>query len=268
MYNSELRDAVLNISKVNRYLRRSVPTMRGFHLLYQPQVDRTGTVVAAEALLRWDPQCGHNIGPNVFIPSLERSRLIVPVGQWVIEQSLAQLKAWRRAGVPVKHIGVNVSARQLLPGFAEFVMGAVESAKLKPRDLVLELTESQAVADSSRFADTIRVLTEAGYLWEIDDFGTGYASMRWMRRLSFAGLKIDRSLLIATDEPPGLIRGICAMAREIDLRVTCEGVETQAQWDQVIRAGVHRVQGYLTGRPVEASAFPSKQVTRTVTGEP
>lgn len=263
MYQSELRDAVKNLSKITRTLRRSVPTMRGFSVVYQPQVDRAGTVVAAEALLRWDPQCGHVVGPDVFIPSLERSRLIVPVGQWVIAQALAQLKAWRKQGLAIKHIGVNVSARQLLPGFADFVVGAVEAAKLRPRDLVLELTESQAVADSGRFADTIRVLSEAGFAWEIDDFGTGYASMRWMRRLSFAGLKIDRSLLIATDEPPNLIRGICAMAREIDLRVTCEGVETQAQWDQVIRAGVHRVQGYLVGRPVEASAFSAHLAPRS-----
>lgn len=255
MYQSELRDAVKNLSKITRTLRRSVPTMRGFSVVYQPQVDRAGTVVAAEALLRWDPQCGHVVGPDVFIPSLERSRLIVPVGQWVIAQALAQLKAWRKQGLAIKHIGVNVSARQLLPGFADFVVGAVEAAKLRPRDLVLELTESQAVADSSRFADVIRILSDAGFSWEIDDFGTGYASMRWMRRLSFAGLKIDRSLLIATDEPPGLIRGICAMAREIDLRVTCEGVETREQWDQVIRAGVHRVQGFLVGRPVKAEEF-------------
>lgn len=255
MYNSELRDAVLNLGKVNRALRKCVPTMRGFSVLYQPQVDRSGAVVAAEALLRWDPQCGHTIGPNVFIPALERSRLIVPVGQWVIEQALAQLKAWRKAGLGIKHIGVNVSARQLQPSFVDFVLSAVKRAKLRPRDLVLELTESQAVADSGRCADTIRTLSDAGFLWEIDDFGTGYASMRWMRRLSFAGLKIDRSLLIATDEPPGLIRGVCAMAREIDLRVTCEGVETKEQWDRVIRAGVHRVQGFYVGRPVTAAEF-------------
>lgn len=255
MYASELRDAVSNLRTVNRYLRRSVPTMRGFSVLYQPQVDRTGKVVAAEALLRWDPQCGHAIGPDIFIPSLQRSGLIVPVGQWVIEQALRQLKEFRAAGVPLKHIAVNVSARQLTSGFVDYVVGAVTRAKLRPRDLVLELTESQAVADSGRFADTIRALVDAGYHWEIDDFGTGYASMRWMRKLNFGGLKIDRSLLIATDEPPGLIRGICAMAREIDLRVTVEGVETREQWDRVIRAGAHRVQGFLVGKPMTPDEF-------------
>jgi EAL domain-containing protein (putative c-di-GMP-specific phosphodiesterase class I) len=259
MENSELRDAVKNLRKINARLRRCVPQMRGFSMVYQPQTDRAGRVVAAEALLRWDPQCGHVVGPNVFIPALERSRLIVPVGQWVIEQSLAQLKAWRKQGLALKHISVNVSARQLTPEFAGAVQEATARHGLRPRDLVLELTESQAVADSGRFADTIRTLTDAGYTWEIDDFGTGYASMRWMRRLTFAGLKIDRSLLIATDEPPGLIRGICAMAREIDLRVTVEGVETQEQWDRVIRAGVHRVQGFLVGKPVEAGAFTAHQ---------
>lgn len=265
MENSELRDAVLNLGKVHRTLRRAVPKMRGFSVLYQPQADRTGRIVAAEALLRWDPPCGHAIGPTIFVPVLERSRLIVPVGRWVIEQALAQLKAFRKAGVALKHISVNVSARQLTTEFAAFVLEATARHGLKPRDLSLELTESQAVADSGRFADTIRALSDAGYTWEIDDFGTGYASMRWMRRLSFAGLKIDRSLLIATDEPPGLIRGVCAMAREIELRVTCEGVETQAQWDTVIRAGVNRVQGYLVGRPMAPGEFIAQSLRHSTT---
>lgn len=256
MYNSELRDALLNTRVVSRYLRRSVERdMRGFSLHYQPQADRDGRIIAAEALLRWDPQCGHVVGPNIFIPSLERSRLIVPVGRWVIEQALAQLREFRARGIRLQHIGVNVSAKQLTPDFVDFVVGAVKAARLHPTDLVLELTESQAVADQSRHSDTIRALSLAGFAWEIDDFGTGYASMRWMRKLSFVGLKLDRSLLIATDEPPGLIRGVCAMAQEIELRVTCEGVETQEQWQRVIRAGVHRVQGFYVGRPVPAAEF-------------
>jgi EAL domain-containing protein (putative c-di-GMP-specific phosphodiesterase class I) len=256
MYNSELRDALLNTRIVSRYLRRSVERdMRGFSLVYQPQADRDGRIIAAEALLRWDPNCGHVVGPNIFIPSLERSRLIVPVGRWVLEQALAQLVEFRRTGVKLQHIGVNVSARQLTPDFVDFVIGAVDRAKLLPKDLVLELTESQAVSDQGRYSDTIRALSDAGFGWEIDDFGTGYASMRWMRKLSFCGLKLDRSLLIATDEPPGLIRGVCAMAKEIDLRVTCEGVETKEQWDRVIRAGVHRVQGYYVGRPMAPGEF-------------
>lgn len=255
MYQSELRDAVLNLRKVTARLRRAVPTMRGFTLVYQPQANRQGKVVAAEALLRWDPQCGHAVGPTVFIPALERAGLIAPVGRWVIEQALAQLVAFRAAGIPLRHIGVNVSARQLQPDFVDFVRDATARAGLKPKDLVLELTESQAVADSGRFADTIRALAAAGFAWEIDDFAAGYASMRWLRTLEFRGLKIDRSVLINPKEPPKMIYAICVMAKVLELRTTCEGVETQEQWDRVIKSGVHRVQGYLVGRPVSPMDF-------------
>jgi EAL domain-containing protein (putative c-di-GMP-specific phosphodiesterase class I) len=255
MYNSELRAAVLNLRKVTTRLRRCVPKMKGFSLVYQPQVDRKGRVVAAEALLRWDPQCGHAVGPNVFVPALEQADLIAPVGRWVIEQALAQLVAFRATGIALRHIGVNVSARQLQPDFVDFVQRATAAAGLKPKDLVLELTESQAVADSGRFADTIRALAAAGFAWEIDDFAAGYASMRWLRTLEFRGLKIDRSVLINPKEPPKMIYAICVMAKVLELRTTCEGVETKEQWDRVIKSGVHRVQGFLVGRPVPAAEF-------------
>ncbi len=262
MYASELRDAVLNLQKVNRRLRRDVPSMRGFNVLYQPQVNREGAVVGAEALLRWDPQCGHAVGPNIFIPSLERSRLIVPVGRWVIGQALEQLVAFRAQGVGLHRISVNVSARQLQPGLAEAVVADIERANLKPSDVALELTESQAVADTGRTSDALRALADAGIHLEIDDFGTGYASMRWLRRMRFAGIKLDRSLLIATDEPPGLIRGICAMAHAIGMQVTAEGVETPDQRDRLLDDGVDYIQGFLFGKPVSPAEFNSRRGSR------
>lgn len=256
MYKSELRDAVLNERIVSRFLRRSVERdMRGFSLVYQPQADRDGRVVGAESLLRWDPQCGHVVGPNVFVPLLERSKRIIPVGRWALQAAVEQLVAFRAAGVDLQRIAVNVSARQLHPEFTRFVVEVVERAGLDPSDVVLELTESQAVSDSGRSSGCITDLAAQGFVWEIDDFGTGYASMRWLRKLAFTGLKLDRSLLIATDEPPGLIRGVCAMAQAIGMRVTCEGVETPDQLQRVLDAGVDYVQGYWVGRPVPAEEF-------------
>lgn len=264
MYNSELRDALLNTRVVSRYLRRSVERdMRGFSLHYQPQADREGRVVGAEALLRWDPQCGHVVGPTLFVPLLERSRKIVPVGRWAFSEATRQLVAFRAAGVSLKRISVNVSAWQLSPEFADFVVAETARVGLVPADIALELTEGQAVSDSGRFADTIRALSDEGYTWEIDDFGTGYASMRWLRKLSFAGLKLDRSLLIGTGEPPGLLRGICAMAHAIEMSVTCEGVESQEQWDRALDAGVDYVQGYRVGRPVPPCEFSSCATSTT-----
>ncbi len=256
MYKSELREALVNTRVVSRYLRRSVERgMVGFSLHYQPQADRDGRVVGAEALLRWDPNCGHVVGPNVFVPLLERSRRIVPVGSWAFSRSVEQLSAFRAAGVALERISVNVSARQLSREFADFVSAETARAGLTPSDVTLELTEGQAVSDSGRFAETIRALSAEGYTWEIDDFGTGYASMRWLRKLSFARLKLDRSLLIGTGEPPGLLRGICDMAHAIEMRVTCEGVESQEQWDRALDAGVDYVQGFRVGRPVPAEEF-------------
>ncbi len=255
MYDSELRDAVRNLQKVHRRLRRAVPKMRGFSLVYQPKANRKGRIVGAEALLRWDPRCGHAIGPDVFIPALERTGLIVAVGEWVIEQALTQLREFRKSGVRLSHIAVNVSARQLGPEFVAFVQEATLRARLKPSDLVLELTESHAMTDTGVAADAIRTLTKAGFAWHIDDFGVGYASMRWMRKLAFSALKLDRSLLIATDEPEGIIDGICYMAHKIGMQVTAEGVETEDQRERLLRDGVDGLQGYLVGRPVIARDF-------------
>lgn len=259
MYHSELREAVLNLRKINRRLRAAVATMDGFSVLYQPQVTFDGVTVGAEALLRWDPQCGHAVPPDVFIPSLERSRLIVPVGQWVLTQALRQLLEFRKLGVNLARISVNVSARQLSHDFVDVVANELYARGLSPNDLALELTESQAVADSGRTADALRALADSGVTLEIDDFGTGYASMRWIRKLRFGGIKLDRSLLTATDEPPGLIRGICAMAHAIDMHVTAEGVETAEQRERLRDAGVDYMQGYLIGRPVQPKRFAQRR---------
>ncbi len=259
MYKSELRDAIANIEKVGEFLRVSVPTMRGFSIAYQPQANREGTIVGTEALLRWDPQCGHSIGPDVFVPVLEGSALILPVGQWVLTQALEQLVAFRARGINLHRISVNVSAQQLSGEFVGSVRDELDRLGLAPSDLALELTESQAVADSGRTSDAIRALADAGILLEIDDFGTGYASMRWIRKLRFGGIKLDRSLLIATDEPAGLIRGVCSMAHAIGMQVTAEGVETKEQRDRLLDDGVDYLQGYLIGRPVAAEQFPSKE---------
>lgn len=255
MYDSELRDAVLNLQRIKRRLRRAVPKMRGFSLVYQPKANRKGLVVGAEALLRWDPRCGHAIVPDVFVPALERTGLIVPVGEWVIAESLAQLRKWHASGVRLSHVAVNVSARQLGPEFVAFVEDATKRARLKPADLVLELTEGQAMADTGSAADAIRALTKAGFVWHIDDFGTGYASMRWLRKMAFGGIKLDRSLLIATDEPGGMIDGICYLAHKIGMRVVAEGVETEEQRARLLKDGVDGLQGYLIGKPASPGEF-------------
>lgn len=249
MYSSELRDAVLNLKRVTRSLRRAVPTMRGFTLVYQPKANRKGRIVGAEALLRWDPRCGHAVVPDVFVPALERTGLIVPVGEWVIAESLAQLRKWRASGVRLSHVAVNVSARQLGPDFVAFVEAATRRARLKPTDLVLELTESQAMADTGSAADAIRALTRAGFTWQIDDFGTGYASMRWMRHMAFSGIKLDRSFITSNHEHAGMIDGICYLAHKIGMQVVAEGVESEEQRTRLLRDGVDGLQGYLIGKP-------------------
>jgi EAL domain-containing protein (putative c-di-GMP-specific phosphodiesterase class I) len=256
MYNSELRDALLNTRVVSRYLRRSVERdMRGFSLVYQPQADRDGRVIAAEALLRWDPNCGHVVGPDVFVPLLERSRRIIPVGRWVLAEAVRQLVEFRAQGIALQHIGVNVSARQLHPEFTRFVVDTVETAGLDSSDIVLELTEGQALADSARISSCLTDLQTQGFAWHIDDFGTGYASMRWLRSLAFRGIKLDRSLLIATTEPPGMIHALCVMAHALGMHVTCEGVETPEQLQRVLDAGVDTVQGWHVGMPVAPGEF-------------
>jgi diguanylate cyclase (GGDEF)-like protein len=229
-----------------------------FRLEFQPQVEgESGRLVGAEALLRWDnPDLGP-VPPDVFVPILEDTGLIFPVGAWVLAEACARARAWDGAGA--LRVAVNVSGRQLhhadLP---DLVADVLADSGLAPERLELELTESVVMADAPAVVEAFRALTDLGVKLTVDDFGTGYSSLSYLKRFPIHALKIDRSFVqdLTTDEGD---RAICAavisMAHSLGLQVVAEGVEMAEQQGILTGLGCDLAQGYLFGRPMPPDQF-------------
>ena len=233
-------------------------------LVFQPLVDfSTGAIAGIEALCRWQSKQLGLMSPASFIPIAERSGLIVPVGEWVLETACRASVSWQEEGLPVVPIGVNVSASQLQePNFLEKVDKILWETGLSPELLELELTETTAMEDVNRSLALLTQLQDRGVQIVIDDFGTGYSSLMRLKQLPMNTVKVDRSFInnIARDaRDRALVMAIVAMARNLGVSVVAEGVETleqlevlrsfETQSPTVLRCD--KVQGYLFSRPVE-----------------
>lgn len=217
-----------------------------FSLVYQPQLNHLRQTVGAEALLRWSVD-GKPVPPDEFIPLAEESGLIVPVGLWVFESACRQVAQWRAEGWQVPVVSVNVSTIQLRePGFAQALLDIAQRTGVAPACLVLEITESQLL-DESLYAMALD-LKNAGFVLSIDDFGTGHSSLVKLKRLPVSELKIDKEFVRDIVVDPN-DREICAtvnaLARALGLEVVAEGVETEAQWQLLVKMGCQRFQGWL-----------------------
>ncbi|MBV9496011.1 MAG: EAL domain-containing protein [Acidobacteria bacterium] len=218
-------------------------------LHYQPQVRLdTREVVGHEALLRWN-RPGHGlVSPATFIPIAEETRLIVPMGEWVVRE------ACRRAvAMPGIRMAVNLSPREFQHSdLRKMIAAALEESGLDPHLLEIEITESTAMINTERTLTTLRGLREMGVRIAIDDFGTGHSSLNYLRSFPIDSVKIDQAFVHEIDESRGgraIVSAIIAMAHGLSLRVTAEGVETEAQAAFLAEAGCEEVQGFLFGRP-------------------
>lgn len=229
-------------------------------LFYQMQVDDSGRIVGAEALIRWQhPQRGI-VAPDQFIPLAEEIGMILPIGDWVIEQACAQLKSWEIDPVMRNiRVSVNVSPRQLShPYFVEQVKDAIEKTGIRPSQLKLELTESFILKDMQDAIEKMQELRWIGIRFALDDFGTGYSSLSHLKRLPLEQLKIDRSFVhdIARDKNSSImVRTIISIASNFGLEVVAEGVESDDQFAFLRQYGCNKFQGYLFGRPVPVQEF-------------
>jgi len=223
---------------------------------YQPKVPlKGGATLAVEALVRWNhPQLGC-IGPDGFIPLAEQTGIIKPLTEKVLEAALEQCKRWRRAGLEVT-VSVNVSTRSLLDHDLLTVIGMLLARlDLHASALQLEITESRIVADLPRARAALEELRAMGVMIAIDDFGTGYSSLSQLQQLPVDEIKIDRSFVtrMETDRQDAvLVHSIIDLGRNLGLRVTAEGVETQNVKDVLAELGCDFAQGFHVGRPVVA----------------
>jgi diguanylate cyclase (GGDEF)-like protein/PAS domain S-box-containing protein len=225
-----------------------------FVLHFQPQVDvRTGRIVGAEALIRWNHPSAGLVYPGDFISLAEETGLIVPIGAWVLQTACRSAMAWRDKGLPPIRISVNVSARQFQEaGLIETVAAALKDSGLDPAWLELELTESLIMKDLVGSVARMHELEQLGVRLAVDDFGTGYSSLSALKRFPLSRLKIDRSFVadIPDDaDDMAITSAIISLAQKLGLEVIAEGVETEEQARFLIESGCNEIQGYLLGRP-------------------
>jgi|GEM_PF-3908889 len=247
---------------IERELRTAL-SRNALQLHYQPIYDvSNGTLVGMEALARWQHPEHGNIPPNDFIPVAEETRLILPLGNWVLQEACRQNRHWQRHGHAPIAVAVNVSAIQFeQPEFVDVVKQALSDSGLAPEWLELELTESAVLIDAA--VPRLAELQALGVRVSLDDFGTGYSSLARLQRLPIAGFKIDRSFindLTNRDPVTGsrrVIKIIMMLAEALELRVVAEGIETSEQLDEVRRTGCGRAQGFWLSKPLPPEAAES-----------
>ncbi|MBT2372964.1 EAL domain-containing protein [Pseudomonas fluorescens] len=231
-----------------------------FRLYYQPKFDAgTGRPVGAEALLRWEhPQQGL-LMPDKFIELAEKTGLIIPIGEWVLNEACRQMQVWYAQGYRDWRIAVNLSALQFChAGLVKSVASALERHQLPANSLTLEITETTAMSDADASMTVLQKLSDMGVDLSIDDFGTGYSSLMYLKRLPANELKIDRGFvrdLEHDSDDAAIVSAIVALGQALGLRIVAEGVETDVQQSFLTRLGCDSLQGYLLGHPMPADGF-------------
>lgn len=229
-------------------------------LVYQPKIElKTGRIVCAEALVRWDHPTKGLISPDQFVFLAEESGLILDIGDWCISEACRQLAQWQRQHIGPIRVAVNLSPRQFSDQALPQRLQALKNHyELPPLSLELEVTESTLLDDSECALETMQRIRQLGIEFAMDDFGTGYASFEYLKNYPFKTLKIDRSFIINLghcERERSIVQSMIAMARQLQLSVVAEGVEQQAQADFLKTLGCDYIQGYLYSRPVGAKAF-------------
>ncbi len=229
-------------------------------LHYQPvRHALNGTLIGAEALLRWSADEMGSVSPAEFIPVAEETGLIVPIGDWVLRAACLQCRAWQAAGFRPIRLAVNLSGRQIKPQtLVETVVATLEETGLSPAQLELEITESTLMSDDDVTIETLRELHDLGVGLALDDFGTGYSALSYLRRFPLDRVKIDRSFVreIATNpDDRAIAAAVIAMAHSLNLGVVAEGVETREQAEFLRECGCDELQGFLFSPAVPAEAF-------------
>ena len=258
-FTPEMQAQSVRALQLENALRRALERNQ-LHLHYQPQLGLAdGCVRSIEALLRWHhPDLG-DVSPAEFIPIAEDSGLILPIGEWVLRTTLAQLKAWRDQGFAGLTMAVNLSAVQFRqPQLPELVSRILADCALPPDALELELTEGVAVDDPHAAAATMNQLHARGVRLAIDDFGTGYSSLSQLKRFQICKLKIDQSFvrdLEGDSSDHAIVSAIIRMAQALGMRTTAEGVETEGQLAFLRAQGCDEAQGYQFSRPLPASSL-------------
>jgi diguanylate cyclase (GGDEF)-like protein/PAS domain S-box-containing protein len=256
-FTREMNERALARVQMEAALRRAIER-REFRLFYQPKVDlRNGEICGAEALLRWQHPDRGMIAPEEFIPILEDTGLIVPVGEWVMREACSQTMAWKRSGLSVLPVAVNLSARQFQQKDLESrVRYVLTDSGVDPSLIEFELTESLLMKDPEAAARSLRGLKRAGARISVDDFGTGYSSLAYLKRFPIDALKIDGAFIRDLTTDPGdaaITLAIIGLAHGLKLKVVAECVETESQLNFLSTHACDEMQGYYFSEPAPAA---------------
>jgi diguanylate cyclase (GGDEF)-like protein len=256
---NDIQEATATRFVIENELREAIRSSQ-LLLYYQPQFAmRSHKVTGIEVLVRWKhPQRGL-VSPDKFIPVAEETGLIIPLGGWVIQQALADLRRWREQGLHIHRLAINLSARQLFHSQTHDILerslaGDPDSAAV----LELEITESGIMQDPEHAVEILSSFKELGISIAIDDFGTGYSSLAYLKRFPIDLLKVDRSFvrdIISDEDDSAIVRTILAMAQALDLKVVAEGVESEEQLKLLAALGCSEGQGYYYARPMPGDAL-------------
>jgi len=253
-YDNKMIHAYSNNLSLENDLRRALDGEQ-FEIYYQPQINiETQKIFAMEALIRWNHPERGMINPCDFISLAEETRLIIQIGNWILQNACEELKNWRMLGFNDIRIAINVSAIQLEQNyFVEFVLEQLTKNEIPSEYLEIEITENTLMHDTDAGVDKLRELSEHGIKIAIDDFGTGYSSLNYLKHLPIDTLKIDQSFIrdmSKSEEDSSIIKAIISMAKGLKLNIISEGVETQEQLEQLKLWRCKNMQGFLFGKPM------------------
>lgn len=262
-YTQEMNDVATRQLELDNCLRTAIANDE-FSLAFQPLicgVREHNEVVGAEVLLRWNSAKLGAVSPAEFIPLTEQTGLIVPIGRWLLKQACNQAQAWIEQGHTSFTISINVSPRQFKGNdFISDLEQALSLSGLAPEQLKLEVTEGLLIEASPELTSTLEAISAMGIQISMDDFGTGYSSLNYLQKFPFDNLKIDRSFINELPEHAEsqiLVSATIAMAHQLGLSVTAEGIETKAQKEYLRQLRCDYLQGYLLGKPMPATEFSS-----------
>lgn len=265
VFNYEDYNQFLMIKQLTQSLRKSAAdNFKGYELYYQPLIDVvTGNVCGAEALLRYKSEDGNILPPNIFIPILEETGLVVPVGKWIINEAIKKCKEIQ-AVIPEFHVNINVSYIQVIKSnLVKDVTTAIEKYNINPSSIIIEMTESGLLESNKRYMKIWSALKERGVGLALDDFGTGYSNFNYMSQLEPDLIKIDRNFTakaLNNEYDYNMLTLIHKMVFNLGLKICIEGVETKGEMEKIKIMCPNFFQGYFFGRPCPYEDFVSKFV--------
>ena len=271
-YSEELNESLLKNLLLEADLHKALENNE-FQLYYQAKVEaETGWIIGAEVLLRWiHPEHGF-INPVVFIPLLEKSSLIISIGNWVIRKACRQNKQWQQQGLPKICIAINLSTKQFKEKtLFTNIKRIVEESQLETQYIEMEITESTAMDDFQASVAIMKKIRELGIEISIDDYGTGYSSLEYIKDFPVDTLKIDRTFiinLVQSYREQAIVKSTITMAHDLGLKIIAEGVENEAQHSLLKEMNCDQIQGYYFSKPLCADDFEKLLAKAVITPQP